>query len=142
MNIETSMEGGCLCGSVRYSVSGSPFAAEYCHCRMCQKSAGAVVVNWMDFRIEQLTWTTGKPTEYESSDSVRRGFCVECGSTLSFRDTRHPEYRSLTIASLDDPDLVKPTCHIYVDSQVKWLCIDDNCRRFPGERVKSTDAGI
>ena len=138
MNVEATMEGGCLCGAVRYRISGSPFAAEYCHCRMCQKSAGAAVVSWMDFRTEQLTWTAGKPSEYESSESVRRGFCAECGSTLSFRDTRHPEYRTLTIASLDDPNLVKPTYHIYTDSQVKWLVIEDDCKRFPQGSVKSS----
>jgi hypothetical protein len=136
MNVEARMEGGCLCGAVRYRISGSPFAAEYCHCRMCQKSAGAVVVSWMDFRPEQLTWTAGKPSEYESSESVRRGFCQECGSTLSFRDTRHPEYITLTIASLDDPNLVKPTCHIYTDSQVNWLAIEDDCKKFPQGQVK------
>ena len=137
MNIEARMEGGCFCGTVKYSISGSPFAAEYCHCRMCQKSAGSVVVNWMDFHTEQLKWTVGTPLEYKSSESARRGFCAQCGSTLSFRDTRHPEYISLTIASLDDPNLVKPTYHIYTESKVKWLTIDDDCKRFPKGRVKS-----
>jgi len=136
MNTNEKMEGGCLCGAVRYSISCTPFAAEYCHCRMCQKSVGAVVVNWMDFRAEQLTWTSGKPSEYASSETVRRGFCAACGSSLSFRDTRHPEYMTLTIASLDDPDLVKPTYHIYADSQVKWLNIDDDCARYPQSRGK------
>lgn len=138
MSDEAKKEGGCLCGAVRYRISGSPFAAEYCHCRMCQKSAGAVVVSWMDFRTEQLTWTVGKPSEYESSELVRRGFCAKCGSTLSFRDTRHPDYMTLAIASLDDPNLVKPTYHIYTDSQVKWLTIDDDCKRFPQGPPKSS----
>jgi len=79
------MEGGCFCGAVRYSVSGPPFAAEYCHCRMCQKSTGA-----------------------------------------------------MTIASLDDPNLVKPTRHIFTDSQVRWLNIDDDCKRFPEGLAKSS----
>ena len=128
---EEKMEGGCLCGAIRYSVSGAPFAAEYCHCRMCQKSAGAVVANWMDFQIDQVTWTSGKPTEYESSEFVRRGFFAKCGSTLSFRHTRYPNYLTLAIASLDDPNLVKPTYHIYVESQVDWFKVDDDCKRFP-----------
>ncbi len=137
MNDETRMEGGCLCGAVRYSLSGPPFAAEYCHCRMCQKGAGAVVVSWMDFRIEEVTWTAGKPSEYESSEDVWRGFCATCGSTLSFRDSRHPDYLTLTIASLDDPNLVMPTYHIYTESQVQWLVIDDECERYPKGPVKS-----
>ena len=139
MNVEAKMEGGCLCGAIRYSVSGPPFAAEYCHCRMCQKSAGAVVVNWMDYRAEQVTWTAGSPAEYESSDSVRRGFCANCGSTLSFRDTGYPEYMTLSIASLDDPNLVEPSSHIYTESQVKWLNIDDDCKRSLKGPVKTSD---
>ena len=43
---------------------------------------------------------------------------------------------TLTIATLDDPNLVKPTRHIYTDSQVKWLTIDDDCTRFPKDPVK------
>jgi hypothetical protein len=131
MSVETGLAGGCLCGAVRYSISGSPFAAEYCHCSMCQKSSGAPFITWMDFKKEQLAWTAGEPTEYKSSENVRRGFCAVCGSTLSFRDTRHPLYFSLAITSLEDPNLVKPTYHIYTDDRVKWLKIDDDCKRFP-----------
>ena len=36
MNIK-NMEGDCLCGAVRYCVSGSHFAMEYCHCEECVK---------------------------------------------------------------------------------------------------------
>jgi len=130
MNTEIKIEGGCLCGAIRYSSSALPFAAEYCHCRICQKSVGSVVVSWMDFNTNQLTWTAGIPVEYKSSENVMRGFCSDCGTSLSFRDSRHPEYITLTIASLDDPDLVEPTYHIYNDSKVKWLSIDDKCNRF------------
>lgn len=139
MNDQTTLEGGCLCGAVRYRSSGTPFAAEYCHCRMCQKGAGAVVVCWMDFRAEQLSWTAGKPAEYQSSATVWRGFCAGCGSTLSFRDNRHPEYITLSIASLDEPGSVRPSYHIYTDSQVDWLIIDDDCKRFAQGPVKSPD---
>ena len=134
MNIETTMEGGCLCTDIRYSVSGTPFDADYCHCRMCQKAAGAMAVSWMDFKLEQVTWLSGKPTEYESSETVRRGFCMRCGSTLSFRDSRYPGYYTLSIASLDNPNQVRPNYHIYTDSQVEWLRIDDDCERYPKDR--------
>ena len=137
MNEKMTMAGGCLCGAVRYEVSGAPLAAEYCHCRMCQKSTGAAAANWMDLRPEQLTWTAGKPSEYESSASGRRGFCDLCGSTLSYRDTAHPEYISLAIASLDDPDPVRPTRHIYTESQLPWFTVDDGCERFPRGPGKS-----
>jgi hypothetical protein len=106
---------------------------------MCQKSSGAPVVSWMDFLTEQLSWTKGKPLEYKSSENVRRGFCGVCGSSLSYRHTGHPEYITLAIASLDDPNLVKPTFHIYTASQLKWLKIDDACKRFIAGPEKSSN---
>jgi hypothetical protein len=139
MSAEIKIKGGCLCGVVSYSISGSPFAADYCHCTICQKSSGAPFVCWMDLLIDQLTWMTSKPSEYKSTENVRRGFCAECGSTISFRDIRHPEYISLTITSLDDPNLVKPTYHIFTENQVKWLNIVDECKRFPKGQEKSSD---
>ena len=38
------LEGGCLCGAVRYRISAAPSHTDYCHCRMCQRSTGAPVV--------------------------------------------------------------------------------------------------
>ncbi len=137
--MDDCLEGGCLCGAIRYRTKGKPFAAEYCHCGMCRKHNGAVVVNWMDFNTEQVTWLCGQTTEYASSETVRRGFCANCGSTLQFRDTRYPQYTTLTIGSLDDANLVKPNHHIYVEDQVSWLNISDNCKRFTKEQLKDSD---
>jgi hypothetical protein len=130
MDDDKIMQGGCLCGAVRYEISGEPLLAEYCHCRMCQKAAGAAAPAWMDLQLDQVTWTAGRPLEFESTATGRRGFCARCGSTLSFRDTGHPEYVSLAIVSLDDPNRVRPTRHIYTESQVGWLSIDDDCERY------------
>lgn len=133
------LEGGCLCGDLRYRADGKPFDAEYCHCRMCQKVAGAPAGVWMDFMVGQVCWTTGEPKEYSSSENVRRGFCDRCGSTLSFRDTRYPDYYTLTVASLDDPEAVQPNYHIFTDSQPRWNRLEDGLPRYAQERSESDD---
>jgi hypothetical protein len=41
------IEGGCLCGKVRYSADAEPTFVGVCHCKNCQKGTGtafAVVV--------------------------------------------------------------------------------------------------
>ena len=128
------MIGGCHCGAIRYEISGSPLDADYCHCRDCQKTTGAPFGAWMDFKKEQINWTAGEPVEYASSKNIRRGFCPECGASLSYTSTQYPDYFTLTIASLDDPDLVSPNYHIHTHSQVSWLTIDDDCKKYPGDR--------
>lgn len=125
-----ALAGGCLCGAVRYGCDVLPFDADHCHCRMCQRVTGAVVASWMDFKCQQVVLRSGKITEFASSEFVRRGFCAICGSTLSYRDTRYPDYLTLSIASLDDPDLVKVNYHIHTDSKPKWFEIEDDCPRY------------
>ena len=131
MSDKTSLTGGCLCGDVRYSARAAPFAADYCHCSKCRNSTGAPVSAWMDFNTSQLEWHRREGlVEYESSETVRRGFCRRCGSTLTFRSVDHPQYCSLAINSLDTPELVQPTYHIYTDNQLAWFRVDDDCRRY------------
>jgi hypothetical protein len=88
----------------------------------------------MDFKREQVRWTTGAPAEYASSEYIRRGFCPKCGSSLSYRSTQYPDYLTLSITSLDEPNLFRPNYHIHTDSQVSWLTIDDQCERYPRGR--------
>lgn len=130
MSESKKLEGGCLCGAIRYTTSALPFSSDHCHCSMCRKSVGAVVGTWMDFKVEQVSWQGQKPKEFTSSEHTRRGFCPECGSTLSFRDIRHPDYITLTNGTLDNPDLAPATIHIHVVDKVKWLDIKDDCKRY------------
>jgi hypothetical protein len=137
MSDDIISQGGCLCGAIRYQIVGQPFDADYCHCRQCQRSSGAVVMSWMDFKVNKVTWLIGTVTEFASSEKIKRGFCQQCGCSLSYRHQDYAEYITLSIASLDNPNLVSPNYHIYTDSQVKWLKIDDNCKRYPQARNES-----
>ena len=129
------LQGGCLCGAIRYQINGLPFDADHCHCSQCRKSAGAVVMSWMDFHGEQVQWLQGKVTEFASSNDIRRGFCQQCGCSLTYRHINYPEFTTLSIASLDQPNRVQPNYHIYTNEQVSWLSIDDRCRRYKAART-------
>ncbi len=136
MSENTLREGGCLCGAIRYQVEGEPFDADYCHCRSCQKSTGSAFGAWMDFKLSQVIWLKGQVTEFASSEFIRRGFCDKCGTSLTYRHTQYPDYSTLSIASLDDANQVKPKYHIYTDSQLNWLVIKDDCERYPQARSR------
>ena len=97
------LEGGCLCGGVRYRISAAPSHADYCHCRMCQRSTGAPVVPWLTVASAEFAWSTGEPAVYRSSQKAERLFCPRCGSQLVFREPAEPDHLDVTVASLDDP---------------------------------------
>jgi hypothetical protein len=134
-------EGGCVCGSVRYKTSGEPLWACHCHCRICQRHTGSAFATFVGFLSESVTWIKGKPSLYQFSDGCQRGFCTNCGSTLSFH--RAPEL-SISVGSMDHPESVTPEFHIMTEKQIPWLKIDDGLprhRRFSPEG-EDRDTGL
>jgi hypothetical protein len=133
-------EGGCLCGAVRYRVEGPPLRTSYCHCRMCQRAAGAPVVAWGTWPAARFAWLGGEPTSYASSAKGIRSFCPTCGTQLPCRDPEDPGEVDVTLASLDDPAAFPPQDHIWTMSQVPWLKIRDGLPRHEGARGQQPGA--
>jgi hypothetical protein len=125
------LEGGCLCGGVRYRISAEPHHAGYCHCRMCQRSAGAPVVAWLTMASDAFAWLKGEPVAYRSSQKAERLFCAACGTQLVFREFAEPDQLDVTLASLDDPESVRPSHHIWTASRIGWFEIADDLPRYP-----------
>ncbi|MFO1067914.1 MAG: GFA family protein [Geminicoccaceae bacterium] len=126
-------EGGCLCGAVRYRVDGPPVDAGYCHCRLCQRSAGAPAVPWGTWREEAFAWTKGQPAVHASTRHGRRAFCASCGTPLSFRSLAQPGFIDITLASLDDPLLFPPEYHTWTASRIGWFETADDLPRHPDD---------
>ena len=58
---ERSIEGGCLCGAVRYRCVGEPLWVAHCHCQSCRRASGSVVMTWAGFRGENYRFIQGSP---------------------------------------------------------------------------------
>lgn len=128
------LTGGCLCGAVRYRATGEPLVVAHCHCRMCQRQSGAAFVTWVAFPVAAFAFTAGSPASLRSSAKAERTFCAACGGTLTFRhdDSRHQV--DVAAGSLDDPEAITPTDHIWTSSQLSWLTLGDRLPRHRGER--------
>ncbi|MDP6475419.1 MAG: GFA family protein [Alphaproteobacteria bacterium] len=140
--ITLPINGGCLCGAVRYEASEPPHHAEYCHCRMCQRHTGSAVGVYAAIRAGGLRITRGAPKFYKSSDICERGFCADCGSTLMDRyfDPDDP-YIWVGVGSLDHPEYAPPNQHFGIESQLPWLTIDDDLPRAHSENDPGFIAG-
>ncbi len=120
--------GGCLCGEVRYEAKVSTSENWYCHCRMCQKSTGSVISTSAIVPKAQLRITKGDPKFYQSSRSVERGFCPNCGSPMFFRPANE-DWISILSGTLDDPELAPPEGHYGIESWISWLKIEDDLKK-------------
>ena len=94
---------------------------------MCRHAHGAAFVTWAGFedvncRIDdpeqQLRW-------YESSPGAERGFCSHCGSTLLFSSQRWAGELHVVVANFDGPLDREPQAHVFWDSHVDWVKLDD-----------------
>lgn len=114
---ETVLTGGCQCGAVRFAIKGGLGRASICHCRMCQKAFGNAFGPLVT--ANGLVWTHGAPKHFRSSNKVRRGFCGDCGTPLSYEpDGFKPE---IAICALDDPNAAPPAIQVGLESRLPWF---------------------
>ncbi|GJL91001.1 GFA family protein [Hyphococcus sp.] len=122
-------EGGCLCGAIRYRVSGVIDESGYCHCRTCQKQSGAPAVAWFALAPAGFEYLQGNPSAYHASSHASREFCSRCGTYLVFREDDAAMTLSVNTATLDDPGLSPPAFHIYCESRIGWFETADDLPR-------------
>ena len=126
------LSGGCLCGSIRFELSGDPVVSRICWCRDCQKisSNGTVNVIFPTSAIE----ITGKTSEYtsvaDSGNHVRRRFCPTCGSHLFADNTGRPGLTVVRVGTLDEPSSISPNANIWASRAPAWACFNSELQRF------------
>ena len=111
--------GGCQCGAVRYRAEGELGFPHLCHCRMCQKAAGNYFMPLGGVMYENFKLTRGEPAWFQSSETVRRGFCEKCGTPLFYDGSS--DHISITLGSLDDPQSVKPELQTNLAHKMSWF---------------------
>ena len=116
--------GGCLCGAVRYEISGDIQAPSACHCSQCRKTSGHY---WAGASVKHDVFTLTKTDGlkwFDSSDWAKRGFCCECGSSL-FYQMNDADYVSISPASMDNAGDVRLRRHIFVKDKADYYDIGD-----------------
>ncbi len=122
--------GGCLCGAVRYELRGASTKVTYCHCSMCRRWHGHVGA-YAAIDREHFVLTEQRGLKWHaSSPGVRRGFCVECGSSLLFDQADLPKM-AFCPGTLDEPTSLRSKAHIYVASKGDYYeMAEDGLLRF------------
>ncbi|MFW5444351.1 MAG: GFA family protein [Methylococcaceae bacterium] len=115
--------GACLCGAVKYEIDAAPIGAGNCHCRTCQKAAGAAYLPALFVPYNSLK-ITGAYKEYasisDSGNTIHRGFCPQCGTTLFGRNSVTDQFRPVNAATLDDPSIYQPKMDFWISDAQPW----------------------
>ena len=127
--IEGPFEGGCLCGSVRYSAQRLSEPG-WCHCRQCQRFSGAPAMVWAAVETADFT-VKGPVARSRSSAHAHRMFCLYCGASLYMADDREAGRIDIAVGSLDEPERVRPEYHIWDNARLGWFETTDQLPRHP-----------
>ncbi len=116
--------GSCLCGAVKFEVTGDLPQPSACHCVACRKHSGHFEAS-VDIPADTLTISGEAHVRwYQSSEKVRRGFCDICGSTL-FWDPVFRDWTAVAMGAFDTPTQTKLAMHIFVSEKGDYYDIAD-----------------
>ena len=122
-----AIEGGCLCGAIRFVASGAPKYQFWCHCQSCRRHTGAPVSAYIAFEHTAYRVTKGEITKFDSSPRTTRGFCRACGSTLMCETRSRPTEAHFHVGAFDRAEQFRaPTRHVFREEQLPWLHLADD----------------
>lgn len=135
MSETSSVDGGCLCGAVRFAVTLPTMFCGHCHCTMCQRNHGAAFVTWFAVDRSQVDVIQGggELVRYDSSENGTRSFCSRCGTSLFCENAAHPDRVDIPLANMNGPIDRVPQVHVHVDSRTEWFAIADSLPRLGGK---------
>lgn len=128
--MSTKHSGTCLCGTVRFEISGTFERFYLCHCSRCRKGSGSAHAANLFSSEAEITWLSGEDCigSYRVPDARhRRSFCRTCGSTLP-RAEAGGAMIVVPAGSLDTPVDIRPNAHICLSSRANW---DDGLDEVP-----------
>ncbi len=121
--------GGCNCGAVRYEIRGPIERVSYCHCHQCRRFHGHVGA-YCRVQRGDIAFTEERGLKwYQMSPEGRRGFCSDCGASVSADFAGRPHI-SVTPGTLDDDAGVESGHHIFVAHRGHYYEVEDDLPKY------------
>jgi hypothetical protein len=130
------IEGGCLCGAVRYKSTAAPTLVRACWCRVCQFFASGNATINVVFPKDAVTFTgemKDYPSSADSGSHMHRRFCPKCGVHLVSEAEERPQVIILRAGTLDDASVAVPQGNIWTKSAPPWAHLDPKLPAFEGQ---------
>ena len=133
--MESTKEGGCQCGEVRYRIEGDVLDLAVCHCTECQRQSGSAFGMSMLVARQSFHLLSGEPKTFTvTCDSGRRkicAFCANCGTRIYHQVVEG--LVSIKAGTLDDTSSLEPTAHYWTKRKQRWVeipagisCVEDD----------------
>ena len=126
-------QGGCLCGEIRYRITGPSLFVSQCACKDCQKATGTGHTTIIGIHQSQLEVSGDLATftnEGETGGRVTRHFCGRCAGRIYTSGDLPGEFIMVQAGSLDDPSRIEPESVIYLKDAAIWDRFDPSLPQY------------
>jgi hypothetical protein len=131
------LQGGCLCGAVRFEITAPFVSAGYCHCTRCQRRTGTGSSANGRVPREGFRLLAGaeRLRAFAPPTGVPKLFCTSCGSALFSGDPFSDREVAVRLGALDGDPGIRPRSRQFTDNAAVWEPIpDDGLVRHLGPR--------
>jgi hypothetical protein len=130
---QTTLKGSCLCGAVKYEVTGEATRFIHCHCSRCRKATGTGHASNVFLQPATLKWVSGEDQvrafKVPEAKRFTNTFCATCGGRLP-RQVQGADMVMIPAGSLDDEPPIRPQARIFLGSSASWSCGSDGLPAF------------
>jgi hypothetical protein len=124
-----ALAGSCLCGAIRYELSGAPLVMVNCHCSRCRRGRSAAHATNLFVQPQQLRWLAGESLvrvfDLPGAERFGVNFCPTCGGSVPRLSAKIGRV-NVPAGSLDGDPGIGPAYHIFVGSKAAWFEIADD----------------
>jgi len=134
------LPGGCLCGGVRYELTGARRNIINCHCENCRRTHGHIAA-YTSVRKSDLQLTSQQSLRWyhDEAPDTYRGFCNHCGASLFWDAGDGCDKMSVAAGSLDDGSELRTIGHVYMGEAGRYYEIDDGLPQFESSNYGALD---
>ena len=121
-------KGACLCGQIRFTITGGIRNIVYCHCSQCRKAQGSAFATNGIVASEHFQIESGEEalTSYEATPGQSKYFCKFCGSPIISKTDSVPGQVRVRLGTIESDITERPQAHIFITSKANWenICGD------------------
>ena len=132
----SKVQGGCLCGRVRYSSDAQPVMVVNCYCENCRQVTGSTHSANLGMPAGSVTVTGDTVATHvdrtgASGLPFKRHFCSKCGTHFRSEGPAYEGIEMIKLGTLDNPEGFAPAAHIWVEQKLSWVAIPEGAPQFP-----------
>ena len=131
---QCTLRGSCLCGAVKFEVTGEPKRFYHCHCSRCRKATGTGHASNLFLQPGTLRWVSGEKqvASFKVPEAKRftNTFCTTCGGRVP-RQAVDSDVVMIPAGSLDDEAPISPQADIFAGSRASWSCTSEQLPAYP-----------